>query len=45
MDINLQGVDPYTGNTLAYVDGFDDDGNRLGTLNTEENMFIIWIMI
>ena len=29
------GVDPYTGNTLAYVDGFDDDGNRLGTLNTE----------
>ena len=29
------GVDPYTGNTLAYVDGFDDDGNRLGTLNVE----------
>ena len=29
------GVDPYTGNTLAYVDGFDDDGNRLGTLNAE----------
>ena len=29
------GVDPYTGNTLAYVDGFDDDGNRLGMLNAE----------
>ena len=29
------GVDPYTGNSLAYVDGFDDDGNRLGTLNPE----------
>nr|WP_305145471.1 SusC/RagA family TonB-linked outer membrane protein [Butyricimonas paravirosa] len=29
------GVDPYTGNTLAYVDGFDDDGNRLGALNSE----------
>ena len=29
------GVDPYTGNSLAYVDGFDDDGNRLGTLTPE----------
>ena len=29
------GVDPYTGNSLAYVDGFDDDGNRLGALNSE----------
>ena len=29
------GVDPYSGGTLAYVDGFDDDGNRLGTLNAE----------
>lgn len=29
------GVDPYRGNSLAYVDGFDDDGNRLGALNSE----------
>ena len=29
------GVDPYTGATLAYVDGFDDNGNRLGVLNAE----------
>ncbi len=29
------GVDPASGGTLAYVDGFDDDGNRLGTLNAE----------
>lgn len=26
------GVDPATGGALAYVDGFDDDGNRLGSL-------------
>ena len=34
LGINLRGVNPYTA-TLAYVDGFDDDGNRLGVLNAE----------
>lgn len=27
------GVDPMTGGTLAYVDGFDEKGQRLGSLN------------
>lgn len=29
------GVDPLTGGTLAYIDGFDDNGKRLGSLNSE----------
>ena len=29
------GVDPLTGATLAYVDGYDKNGNRLGSLNAE----------
>lgn len=29
------GVDPYTGNSLAYVDAFGKDGNRLGHLQAD----------
>lgn len=29
------GVDPLTGGTLAYIDGFDENGNRYGSLNAE----------